>query len=316
MSAAVPTASPGADLQTPAFTLYDFSLYAITVFAWSTSWIALKMQVGVVAPEVSVAWRFMLAAALMIGWVVVSGGRLRFGLADHLRFAGQGALIFSTNFYLFYLGGQYLASGLLSVVFSLASVFNLLLAAAVFGQRIEPRVALGATVGFAGIGLIYWPEIAGTELDHDALVGLILCISGTLFFCSGNMMATFNRRRGLPLVSTNAWGMVYGAAIMTAVALVNGRSFEVEWTLPYLGGLVWLAVVSSVIAFASYLTLLGRIGAARAGYATVIFPVFALAISTVFEGYVWTLPAIAGLGAVMVGNLIVLRRASPVATKS
>lgn len=177
--------------------------------------------------------------------------------ADHARFAIQGALIFSTNFYLFYLGGQYLASGLLSVVFSLASVFNLLLSAVVFRQRIEPRVAFGAAIGFAGIGLIYWPEIAGTEFDHDALVGLLLCIGGTLFFCSGNMMSTFNQRRGLPVVSTNAWGMAYGALIMTALALVNGRTFQVEWTLPYLGGLVWLAIVSSVIAFASYLTLLG-----------------------------------------------------------
>lgn len=309
MSAASPTNTAShAAQKAHTFTAFDFALYAITVFAWSTSWIALKMQVGTVAPEVSVAWRFLLASVVMFGWIAVAGRPWRFSLSDHARFAIQGALIFSTNFYLFYLGGQYLASGLLSVVFSLASVFNLLLSAAVFRQRIEARVAVGAAIGFAGIGLVYWPEIAGTEMDHDALVGLFLCIAGTLFFCSGNMMSTFNQRRGLPVVSTNAWGMVYGTLIMLALSLINGRTFEVEWTLPYLGGLVWLAVVSSVIAFASYLTLLGRIGAARAGYATVIFPVFALGISTVFEGYVWTPVAVVGLVAVMIGNLIVLSR--------
>ncbi len=290
------------------FTLFDFGLYAVTVFAWSTSWIALKLQVGVVAPEVSVAWRFMLAAALMMGWAVFAGKPLRFSARDHLRFLIQGALLFSTNFYLFYLGGLHLASGLLSVVFSLASVFNILMAAIVFRQRTAPRVLFGSAVGFAGIGLIFWPEIAGVEFDHDALVGLVLCTYGTLFFCAGNMMSTSNRRHGLTVVSGNAWGMVYGSLIMVALALINGRTFEVEWTLPYLGGLAWLSVVSSVLAFACYLTLLGRIGAARAGYATVIFPVFALAISTLFEGYTWTPLAMAGLIAVMAGNLIVLTR--------
>jgi drug/metabolite transporter (DMT)-like permease len=309
MSAVSPAAAPvTVRPAAPGFTLFDFALYAITVFAWSTSWIALKMQVGVVAPEVSVAWRFLLAAAVMFGWLAVSGRPVRFPLRDHLRFLIQGALIFSTNFYLFYLGGLHLASGLLSVVFSLASVINLILGALVFRQRIEPRVAFGALVGFAGIGLVFWPEIAGVEFSHAALVGLMLCTGGTLFFCSGNMMSTANQRRGLPVVSTNAWGMIYGAAIMVGLALFNGREFTVEWTPQYLGGLAWLSVVSSVIAFASYLTLLGRIGAARAGYSTVIFPIFALGISTVFEGYVWTPMAVAGLVAVIVGNLIVLTR--------
>lgn len=306
--AAVTSAPPVSAIAAPRFTLFDAVLYAVTVFAWSTSWIALKMQVGVVAPEVSVAWRFILAAAVMFGWVALSKRPVRFPLKDHLRFMVMGALIFSINFFMFYLGGRYLASGLLSVVFSLASIFNLVLGAVVFRQRIEPRVAAGAAIGFAGIGLVFWPEIAGVSFSHEAAIGLLCCTLGTLFFCSGNMMSTTIQRRGLPVVSTNAWGMAYGAAIMVAVGLVNGRTFTVEWTVPYLGGLVWLSVVSSVIAFACYLTLLGRIGAARAGYSTVIFPIFALMISTAFEGYVWTPLAVLGLACVIAGNLIVLTR--------
>lgn len=288
------------------FTSYDFLLYAITVFAWSTSWIALKMQVGVVAPEVSIAYRFAIAAVVMVIWQWLYGRPMRFPLADHLRFAAQGLTTFSLNFFCFYLGGLYLASGLLSVVFSLASVFNIILGAIVFRQRIEPRVAVGALIGFAGIGFIFWPEIAGVEFDHNALIGLGFCLGGSTLFSIGNMLSTANQRRGLPVFSINAWGMIYSAIFMTGLSLVRGRTFTVEWTLPYLGGLVWLAVVSSVAAFACYLTLLGRIGAARAGYATVVFPVFALAISTVYEGYVWTTLAVVGLVAVMVGNLIIL----------
>jgi len=286
----------------------DIALFAITVFAWSTSWIALKWQVGVVAPEVSLAYRFGIAAAIMVIKVAASSESLRFPPADHLRFALQGFLLFSVNFYLFYLGGRLLTSGLLSVVFSLASVTNLLLAALVLRQPIDGRAGLGAALGVIGIGLVFWPEIGGTDFSGPALAGLAFCCAGTLCFSIGNMLAVINRRRGLPLWPMTAWCMVYGAGFMVLLALLHRSRFTYEASLPYLGGLLWLALVSSLIAFAAYLTLLGRIGAGRAGYATVMTPLLALGISTVLEGYHWTPAAIAGLVAVGLGNVVVLAR--------
>ena len=69
-----------------------------------------------------------------------------------------------------------------------------------------------------------------------------------------------------------------------------------------------MILLSTLLAFAVYLTLLGRIGAARAGYATVIFPIIALLISTVTEGYQWTVLSLVGLILVLVGNYFVLSR--------
>ena len=118
-------------------------LYVATVFLWGVSWIGIRAQLGVVAPEMSVLWRFLLAAALMWVWVLATGHRVRFPLADHLRFMAVGCCLFSFNFISFYYGGLSVPSGLLSVVFSLASVFNLALGFLVFRQKVEPRVALG-----------------------------------------------------------------------------------------------------------------------------------------------------------------------------
>lgn len=288
----------------------DYGLYALTLFVWGTSWIALKMQIGVVAPEVSVFWRFLFAATLMMGWVAVSRRRFRFPAADHVRFAGMGGLIFSTNFVLFYHGAQHLPSGLLSVVFSLASIINLFLGALIFRTRITRTVLIGGLLGATGIALMFWPQIAGTEINHEALIGLGFCVAGTLSFCLGNMLSASNQARGMPVVSANAWGMVYGATFLAIYSALSGLEFRMELTAPYLGGLAWLVVFSTVIAFACYLTLLGRIGSARAGYATVVFPVVALGISTVVEGYQWSPPALAGLVCVLAGNLFVLTRRS------
>jgi drug/metabolite transporter (DMT)-like permease len=287
-------------------TRFDYSLYAVTVFAWSTSWIALKLQLGVVPPQVAITWRFLIAALVMFGWALVRGDRLRFPLAVHLRFIGLGFFIFSMNFLQFYLGGAKLASGLLAVIFSLASVFNMLLGTVVLRQPVDRRVLIGAALGFGGVALMFWPEIAGTAFDHDAAIGLLLCIGGTLFFCIGNMISASTQRQGIPVVAASAWGMAYGTAILAFIAAVLGKPFIIDWSFQYIASLLWLALLSSVIAFAAYLSLLGRIGAGRAGYSTVLFPVFALLISTFAEGYQWTGFAIAGLALVMVGNVIVL----------
>ena len=264
-------------------------------------------QVATVAPEVSVFWRFVLASSIMMVWAKIRGHNLSFRLQDHLRFAGLGALLFSTNFTLFYYGAALLPSGLLAVIFSTASIFNLFLGLILFGQK-PNLLALGAGVlGFAGITLMFWPRLAGTGFDSSAAFGLAMCIGGTLSFCLGNMLSADTQRRGIGVTPATAWGMVYGMVFLGIFSALRGHSFAVEWSLAYFGGLLYLAVVASVIAFASYLTLQGRIGSARAGYATVLFPVVALTLSTIFEGYQWTPLAAAGLVCVLGGNILMLR---------
>ena len=122
------------------------------------------------------------------------------------------------------------------------------------------------------------------------------------------MISVANQRRGIPTGSATTWGMVYGALFLLLLSLLRGQSFMVEPTLRYLGSLAWLALVASVVAFAAYITLLSRVGADRAGYSTVLYPVVALAISTVVEGYVWTAPAFIGLALVILGNLLMLTK--------
>lgn len=291
------------------FAPLDYALYAVTVGAWSASWYALSLQPGVVANEVSLFYRFVLAAGIMVAWALATKCPMRFSLARHVAFAAMGVCIFSTNFLLFYYGSAYLVSGLLSVVFSLASLLNMLLAAVLFGERPSRKVLFAAALGFAGIGLLFWPEIAARGLGDGVLVGLALCISGTLCFCIGSQISSRMQanRRKVPLVSTNAWGMIYGALWCLILASAQGKPFNFDPRPEYAFSLVFLAVISTVIAFAAYLTLVGRIGTGRAGYATVVFPVFALLISTALEGYSWTVWAFAGLAMVGIGNVLVMR---------
>ena len=283
---------------------FELLLYSMVVFGWSTSWLPLKWQLGVVAPEVSLLWRFVIAATVMFVISIYLRQSLMFHWRMHLRLALLGLCIFSTNFAFFYHGGKGVASGLLAVVFSSASLVNVLMTA-VLG-RSRPRIAhlLAAMVGLTGVVCLFWPEL---QLSNTALTSLALCLIGTLFFCTGNMVSAACQKCGIPVFASASWGMLYGACYLALFSLISNHEFTIEPTAKYVLGLVWLALVSSVMTFAAYLSLIGRIGPSRAGYATVIFPVFALLISTVFESYTWSSLAFIGLGLVICGNVIMLR---------
>ncbi|MEE9333253.1 MAG: DMT family transporter [Granulosicoccaceae bacterium] len=117
-----------------------------------------------------------------------------------------------------------------------------------------------------------------------------------------------NQRAGLPVLQTNAYGMLYGSIIMLMYTLIAGQSFSVEWSNEYVLSLVYLSVFGSILAFGAYLSLIGKIGADKAAYVSVLFPIVALAFSQWFEGFVWSREALLGVGLVLCGNLLVIGR--------
>ena len=138
--------------------------------------------------------------------------------------------------------------------------------------------------------------------------GCLLAVTGALSASVGNMVSQASQKRALPVMQGNAWGMFYGAMITAIIALVSGDEFNFDGTFTYIASLTYLAIFGSVVAFGAYLTLLGRIGAHKAGYATVMFPVVAVILSMAFEGLQLDLPIVTGTTLVLLGNLLVLRK--------
>ncbi|NNF99145.1 MAG: EamA family transporter [Desulfobacteraceae bacterium] len=282
-------------------------IYITTVLIWGSTWLAIKYQIGDVDPLISIGYRFALASATLIVWCWIKGLRMRFSRKDHLFMALQGLFLFSTNYWLVYVSELYLTSGLVAVTHSTIIFMNVINGFILLGSPVRLSTIVGAVMGLSGIGLIFWPEISSFSLADKNFYALALSFLAAFLASVGNIVSARNQNHRLPVIQTNAFGMGYGALLLLILAMVTGKSFSIPMTLPFISALIYLAVFGSIAGFGLYLTLLGRIGADKAAYAIMVVPVVALAISTVFEGYVWTLPAATGLVLVLAGNMTALK---------
>lgn len=283
-------------------------LYILVVVIWGTTWIAIYMQQGVVSVPVSIFWRFAVAAVVMLVVLLALGRLKRIGLKDHLFCVLQGACVFGFNFFCFYHAAAYISSGLESVIFSMAVLFNAFNNLLFFRKKPSPRVLPAAALGIAGIIALFWHDLVATQMAPSLLIGIGLSALGTFGFSLGNMISARHQSRGLETLSTNTYAMFYGTAIMGVVALASGESFMPDFTARYIGSLLYLAIFGSVIAFGAYFTLVGRIGASQAAYSTLLFPLVALTLSTFYEGYVWHANAVLGLVMILLGNLVMFAK--------
>jgi len=281
-------------------------LYTVTVLIWGTSWFAITFQMGVVDPLVSTAYRFVLASMLLLAYCRWRGLSLHFAGPVHGWLLLQGLCLFGFNYWLIYESVAYITSGLVAVLFSTIVLMNLFNSALLLGTKIKASVFVGAVLGLGGIILVFQPELTAFNQAQQGVTGLWLALGATYIASLGNILSARNQKQGVPVIQSNALGMGYGGLAMLLIASVMGVPFTFDWSWGYLLSLGYLAIFASIIAFGCYLTLLGRIGAERAAYATLLFPVVALGISTLFEGYVWSFTSLIGLSLVLLGNFIVL----------
>jgi len=282
--------------------------YAVTVLIWGSTWFAIKLQLQSVPSQVSVAYRFALAALILFAWCWIRRLPLRFSLRQHLWLMLQGITVFSTNYVLFYEAEKHLVSGSVAIIFSVLVVFNIINSWFFFRVKPTYQVIAGAGLGLLGIMLTFWHELMNLGSSLENVFGIGLSLVGTVCASFGNMIFARLRKDEMPIVQGNAFGMLYGTAVLMAYAGFSGSKFSFDPSPSYILSLLYLSLFGSVIAFGCYLTLVGRIGADRAAYCSVLFPIVALGLSAAFEGY--RLNAVSGLGIVLVllGNVLVLRR--------
>ncbi len=258
--------------------------------------------------EISLIYRFTLAAIIVFFIVLVKKAPLRFNIKQHTSLALLGALLFSVNFIFFYSATKYITSGLMAIIFS-TSVIMIMLNGLIFLRRpLNPIMIAGGLSGLVGLGCIFWPEFEEFSFTDETCFGLMLALIGTYCFSWANQVSTYCTRLSIPLLSSTFYGMVYGVILLSIYCFIMEIPYQIDTSVHYIVSLAYLVVPGSVLGFMAYLGLVQRLGPEKAVYATLFFPIVALLVSTYFESFEWVRGDFIGVALIIFGNALVLTK--------
>ena len=281
--------------------------FIIFTTIWGSTWIVIRHQLGIVPAQWSVAYRFLLAAAAMALLARIKGHRLRLPPGGLRVAAILGVLQFCINFNAVYLAERHITSGLVATVFALLLIPNSLFAWAFLGQRPGGRFLASAAIAVAGIILLFVQELRDSPANSSQiLLGIGLTLIGMIGASAANIFQAREAALRHPLTVLLAYAMAIGAAVDAAVALVLTGPPVFDPRPMYWFGLAYLAIIASALAFSLYFPVVRKIGPGKAAYSSALVPIIAMALSTAFEGYRWTVLAAAGAGLALAGMLLAL----------
>jgi drug/metabolite transporter (DMT)-like permease len=272
--------------------------FLIITLIWGSTWLVIRDQLGLVPPSWSVCYRFLIASAAMFLYASATRTDLRLPRAAWGTVLLVGLPQFVLNFNLVYRAEAFITSGLVAVIFALLLVPNAVLARLFLGQSLSRPFVIGSAVALAGIGLLFAHELKLDGSGNSAVfAGIGLTLLAVLSASVANIAQALERARALPMPTLLAWSMAAGALVNAAYAWVTAGPPVIDSRPGYLAGLLYLGLAASALAFLLYYRIIREVGAAQAAYSSVLVPIIAMALSTVFEGYRWSL--VAALGGVL-----------------
>jgi len=291
----------------------SIAAFIFLALVWGSTWLVIKDQISAVPSAWSVVWRFVLAATAMSAFALLRRERMRLTGREMAVAIAMGFFQFSLNFQLIYKSEHYLTSGLVAVVFALMIVPNAILARLVLGAALTRRFLAGSAIALAGIALLMLHEYRIAPPNSGVTTGVLL-VTGAIFSVSiGNLLQATQTARAVPVVSLMAWGMIWGVVASGVYAIISVGAPVLDPRPAYLAGIAYLGLVGSALTFPLYSQLIRDWGPGPAAYNGVAVPVVAMILSTLFEGYQWSLLAGGGAVLAMAGLLVALSGRKPAA---
>jgi drug/metabolite transporter (DMT)-like permease len=286
--------------------------FAIVTLIWGSTWLVIRDQVSVVPASWSIAYRFLVAGLAMFAVAVWRRERLTLDARGWGFALALGFTQFCLNYDFVYRAEEHLTSGLVATIFALLLVPNALLGRIVLGQKLGARLLAGSAIAMAGVALLLVHELhADPHGAREAWLGIGFTVIAILAASVANVLQATPTAKVYPMAAMLAAAMLIGAALDAVVALILSGPPVIEPRPAYILGVLYLGLFGSAIAFTLYFNVLRVIGPAKAAYASVIVPVIAMLLSTLFEGYRWTVLAAAGGVLTLIGLIIALSARRP-----
>lgn len=281
-------------------------LFALCALIWGSTWFFIKLQIATTSPLISVLYRFVISVILLFLICHLFKRPLKFDSKTHRFLFLQGIFNFSLNYILTYKAETLAPSAIVALSFTSLVYFNTFGLYFFFKKPVGKQVLVGGLLGGIGIYLLFYKDFVGLDSSHQPLIALGIGLLASVCASIGNMISHHLHERKIPVLSFNFWGMLYGSICTLVVCLVDGEKFSIEMTPQFIYSTLYLAIIGTVVAFGFYFHLLGRIGAAKASFTSIVSPAIAVLVSGVFENFQLTSLVMMGVTLILIGNAVTL----------
>ncbi|GMM91722.1 DMT family transporter [Qipengyuania sp. MTN3-11] len=286
----------------------NLAAFLLVSLLWGGTWLVIKDQLSAVPASWSITYRFIVASLGMFALAKLRGEPLALPRSGWRWVVALGLFQFSFNFTFVYNAERFITSGLVAVMFALLVVPNAIFGRLVLGQPIRREFVLGSGIAAIGVALLLAQEWRASPATlTEVLLGTALTAGGILSASAANIVQAMEGAKRLPLLTLLAWSMAAGVAFNAGVALATQGPPVFDTRPAYALGILYLGLLGSVATFPLYYGLVRKVGAGQAAYTSVIVPIVAMILSTLFEGFRWgPLPA-AGAIVTLAGMVVAMR---------
>ncbi|MGN9788058.1 EamA family transporter [Nonomuraea sp. ZG12] len=274
----------------------------VVYVVWGSTYLGIAIVIETMPPMLSGALRFVSAAVLLGGFLVIRKGLAPFRMtARQLGGAAVvGLLLLTGGNGMVAVAEQHISSGLAALLVASVPLWLVVLRIA-FRDRPQVLTLAGVLVGFGGVAAV---SLSGGTSGSSAGIVVILLAAG-----SWSVGSFLSSRIAMPAnaLAASTVEMLVGGAGMVVVGLTAGEHLDIaavsgrSWA-----ALVYLVLVGSLIGFTAYSWLLGNAPISLVSTYAYVNPVVAVLLGVLILSEQVTWQILAGGLIILVGVALVV----------
>jgi drug/metabolite transporter (DMT)-like permease len=277
-----------------------WSLYALLVAIWSSTWVAIKVGLDDTPPLLGAGIRFALAGVGLLVLARLWGRPLR---TDRVLAAVVGVLPFATTYGLIYWGEQYVPSGLAAVLFGVLPIYVALIASVFLrDEPLRARLLAGVLLALGGLVFAFSESVALGD-SRWAAVAALACTVAPIGAAIGNV-ATKRRGAGVDALVLNGWAALLGGTLLLGASAVSENWSSASWTAGAVASIVYLAAIGTALAFVTLTRLIRELPTVTISFIALLLPFGALAFGALVDGEPLTPAELGGAALVAAGIFV------------
>jgi drug/metabolite transporter (DMT)-like permease len=271
----------------PASRFSLFFAFGLVYLFWGSTYLAIDIAVEHIPPALMCGIRFLVAGAVMLGFLAVRGKRVIYNGRQTAEMAAVGILLLMGGNLTLSYAERHIASGLAALIVATTPLWFLVLDSLLLGHhQISVRGKAGLGLGIVGLIVLLWPEwrAAATSLGREQFLASLSLQGGCFCWALGSVLAKKWKSPEVDPFSATAWQMIFAGLSNFFFAFAFEDWLHVNWTARGIGATAYLVVCGSWIGYTAYIWLLGHAPTSKVSTYAYVNPVVAVFLGWLILG--------------------------------